>query len=191
MTQTRSAARRPIVAAVLSGAGLVAGIGAFSTAPQAAAATASPAAMAAAPHQCRANDLRVTVTRGSSGTGHTWYTIRFTNLSSSACTLYGYPGVSAIKHLGGQRIGKAAARDHQVHSGRVTIAPGGKAHAYLTVIHTDRLPASCNPATGHWLRVYAPGQTAPQVAHRAVSVCTDGTRNMSVRPVRPGRGQQN
>lgn len=190
MTQFSSAVRLPFVAAVLSGAGLVAGICA-SPATAAVTAAASPGSVASAPHQCRASDLHVTISRGSSGTGHTWYTIRFANVSSSACTLDGYPGVSVVKHLGGHRIGRGASWDHQVHPRLVTIARGGAAHAYLTVLHTDRFPPACNPADGHWVKVYAPGQFHPQYAHRTISVCTNGSRNMSVRPVRSGHGEKN
>jgi hypothetical protein len=191
MTQSSSAARHPIVAAALSGVGLMASICTFSIAPAAAAAASAPAPAAAAPHQCRASDLHVSVTRGNGGTGTVYYTIRFANVSSSACTLDGYPGVSVVKHLGGPRVGKAAVRDHQVHPRLVTIARGGTAHAYLTATDPGNIVPSCNPTRGHWVKVYPPGQFHPQYAHRAILVCTDGTRTMSVRPVRPAAGLQN
>jgi hypothetical protein len=189
MTHTRSAARLPIAAAVLSGVGLMAGTFAFSSSP-ASAAAAVPGSPAAS-HRCHASDLHVSVTKGSGGAGSIYYTIRFTNVSSSACTLDGYPGVSVAKHDGGKRVGKAASRDHQVRPRLVTIARGATAHAYLQVTDPGELSPACSPTNGHWVKVYPPGQVHPQFAHRTVPVCTDGTRNMSVRPVRPGRGLQN
>jgi hypothetical protein len=192
MTQTRSAARWPIVAAILSGAGLMSGIAMFSSAPASAAATAPAAAPAAsAAHRCTASDLHVSVTRGSAGAGSIFYTIRFTNVSSSACTLDGYPGVSVAKHSGGKRVGKAASRDHSVRPRLVTIARGATAHAILHATNPDNISPACHPADGRWVKVYPPGQVHPQFVHRTIPVCTNGTRTMSVRPVRPGRGEQN
>jgi hypothetical protein len=188
MTQVRSAARLPFVVAALSGAGLLSGISAFSNAAPAAAATAPPAATVAAPHQCRASDLHVSVTKGDPGAGTVSYTIRFANVSSSACTLDGYPGVSAAKHLGGKRVGRAAGRVRSVHPRLVTIASGATAHAYLRAANPDNISPACHPATEHWIKVFPPGQVHPQFAHRVISVCTDGTRNMWVQPVRAGRG---
>lgn len=191
MTQQRSAARRPIVAAVLSGVGLVSGIGVLSGVPASAAATAPAVSAASAPHPCHAADLHVSVTRGSAGAGSIYYTIRFANVSPSACTLEGYPGVSVAKHRGGPRVGKAASRDHNARPKLITIASGATAHAYLQVTNPGNLSPACNPTNGHWVKVYPPGQVHPQWAHRTVPVCTDGTRNMSVRPVRSGRGLPN
>jgi hypothetical protein len=188
MTQTRSAARLPFLVAVLSGVGLMSGIAAFTSAPTAAAATATPASAA---HRCVASELRVSVTKGSAGAGSIYYTVRFANISSSACTLDGYPGVSAAKHRGGPRVGKAASRDHGVQPRLVTIASGATAHAYLKVANPGNLSPACHPTDGHWVKVYPPGQVHPQFAHRVIPVCTNGTRNMFVRPVRPGRGLPN
>jgi hypothetical protein len=191
MPQTRSAARLPFLAAVLSGVGLMSGIAAFTSAPTAAATTTTPASAASAPHRCVASELRVSVTKGSAGAGSIYYTVRFANVSPSACTLDGYPGVSAAKHRGGPRVGKAASRDHGVHPRLVTIASGATAHAYLKVANPGNLSPACNPTDGHWVKVYPPGQVHPQFARRVIPVCTNGTRNMFVRPVRPGRGLPN
>jgi hypothetical protein len=76
-----------------------------------------------------------------------------------------------------------------VHPRLVTIARGGTAHAYLTVADPGNLSPACNPSSVRWVRVYAPGQFRAKYAHRTVLVCTDGTRNMFVRPVRPGHGE--
>ena len=47
---------------------------------------------------------------GGGYAGGYWYTVSFTNLSGHACTLRGYPGVSAVT-LTGQQLGRASCRE--------------------------------------------------------------------------------
>src|SRR5437762_720024 len=48
-------------------------------------------------------------TEGNGAAGSVFYKLQFTNLSSHRCTLFGYPGVSAVD-LHGHRLGSPAAR---------------------------------------------------------------------------------
>src|ERR1700759_1349123 len=68
-------------------------------------------AIAGAP-ACTSSALRVSLNRntGQDFTSHTVLAIVFKNESSRACTLRGYPGVSAIT-AAGKQIGPAASRD--------------------------------------------------------------------------------
>src|SRR5919204_6435439 len=60
---------------------------------------------------CATSGLVVWIdTQGSGAAGSVFYKLRFTNLSGHACTLAGYPGVSAVD-LRGHRLGREAARE--------------------------------------------------------------------------------
>ena len=138
-----------------------------------AAALVPAAALAAPGHQadaartatpaCATSGLDVWLdTNGSSALGHTGYQLKITNLSGSTCTLFGYPGVSAVT-LTGTQIGSAAARDGTApHT--VTLANGATTHALVGITDAGVTPASqCHPVTGGGLRVYPPNQTQSKV----------------------------
>jgi Protein of unknown function (DUF4232) len=68
-------------------------------------------------------------TNGNGAAGSIFYTLKFTNLSGHACTLFGHPGVIAVS-LNGARIGHAARWDPPAPS-LVTLANGATAIAVL------------------------------------------------------------
>ena len=76
----------------------------------------------------------------------THYTLEFTNVSDRACSLFGYPEVSAYLDSPKARgpIGSAAARDTSVRPKPVMLAPGATAHAEL---RDTAHPASCAKVT--------------------------------------------
>ncbi len=83
------------------------------------------------------------------------YDLEISNISNSTCTLYGYPGVSAVT-ASGKQIGDAAIRAGG-NSELITLTPGGTAHAILSIDYAgDMLPSQCHPTTAYGLRVYAP-----------------------------------
>src|SRR5260370_2778085 len=94
--------RRLIGAAAVACAALI---------PVAALAAASPSALAAPASvpRCATSGLVIWFTADVGGgyAGGYFYTLHFTNLSGHACTLRGYPGVSAVS-LGGRRLGSPA-----------------------------------------------------------------------------------
>lgn len=59
---------------------------------------------------------------GNGAAGSIYYPIEFTNTSSVACTLYGYPGVSFVTAPGSQ-AGAAATEDPTYPRALVTLAP--------------------------------------------------------------------
>jgi hypothetical protein len=88
-----------------------------------------------------------------------FYDLEISDVSSHACTLYGYPGVSGLRANGSQ-LGSAAARAGGTKQ-LVTLAPGGTAHATLYIDYAgDYTPSACHPTTADLLRVYAPGDYA-------------------------------
>jgi hypothetical protein len=130
-----------------------------------AAATAALAAAVTAPSHaatpgCAAQALDVWLnTQGGAAAGTTYYKLEFTNLSARACTLHGYPGVSAIA-ANGRQLGSPAGRNPAHPSRTVTLAPGASAFAVLQISDAHNFqPAACRRVTAAGLRVYAPGTT--------------------------------
>ena len=68
------------------------------------------------PSQCTPTDLRLAVGAANGAAGTIYYPLDFTNASSSACTMYGYPGVAFVSSPGGSQVG-AAAGAQQHHPG--------------------------------------------------------------------------
>jgi len=134
---------------------------------------------------------------GIQAAGGTYYTLEFTNVSHRACSLYGYPQVSAYAtgratgsqgSQGGQ-IGTAAIRDTSVRPQPVTLAPGATAHAVLRVIMVSTRPASCEQVTAEELRVTLPQQDRASFVPAHIPVCAQrGQASLSVQAIqaRPG-----
>ncbi|MFL5863555.1 MAG: DUF4232 domain-containing protein [Solirubrobacteraceae bacterium] len=145
----------------------------------------APTADAAAP-ACRTGGLVIWMgTQGNGTAGTIFYTLNFTNLSGHACTLRGFPGVSAV-NLGGRRLGRAAARDTGQSVRTVTLGASHTAHATLGIVDIGALPpASCRPSTAAGLRVFPPNQTASKVIPFPFAACGDtgGSTFLRIRPV--------
>jgi hypothetical protein len=121
-------------------------------------AVAAPSHAASGPCSARALDIWLDTQPGRTA-GSTYYKLEFTNLSAHACTLRGYPGVSAITS-NGRRIGSPAARNAAHPSRTVALSGGASAIAVLQVTDVHNFPPSaCRPVTAAGLRVYAPGAT--------------------------------
>jgi len=140
------------------------------------AATASPVApvTAAGLPGCATSGLVVWL--DTSGNGHAGgidYTLNLTNLSGSACTLHGYPGVSAV-NLSGQQLGSAASRTgprgHVVRLGRGATATVQLGIADVFNFGNPRQP--CHPVTAAGLRVYPPNRFAAKVIPFPFAACS-------------------
>jgi hypothetical protein len=132
-----------------------------------------PAASATAAHAGAASTARAgkCATSGLVA-GSTYYSLEFTNLSGHRCTLFGYPGVSAVD-LGGRQLGIAGSRDAHTPSRTVNLAAGKTASAVLQVTDPGVFPkTSCRPVTAAGLRVYPPNQTEPRVVPFPFSACS-------------------
>ena len=199
----RSMARPTATLAVLlATGGLVAGCGSPSspashpgpTVTVTVTATPTPTAITAPPNPggppgCATSALAVSLGPGNGAAGSTYIPIEFTNVSSAACTLYGYPGASFVTVSGGQ-VGTAATEDPAYPRRLVTLAPGTTAHAELRITNAMNYPASaCQPIAVHRLRVFAPGLTIPRFATLNVTACTSASvQLLSVQTVQPGNG---
>ncbi|MGZ4165384.1 MAG: DUF4232 domain-containing protein [Solirubrobacteraceae bacterium] len=144
-----------------------------------------PPAGAAAP-ACNTGGLVIWInTQGNGTAGTIFYTLNLTNLSGHACTLRGFPGVSAVNLRGG-RLGRAAARDTGQAVRTITLTPGHTAHATLGIVDIGALPtSSCPPTTAAGLRVFPPNQSASKVIPFPFPACggTGGAAFLRIRPV--------
>lgn len=159
MKVTTRAARYALATAAIGGAAIL--IPAIALAAPArpaepASATAPTSASTSAP-KCSTGAL--TAWLGIPGNGYAGgvgYELELSNTSHRTCTLYGYPGVSAIG-AASRQLGSAAARDHADPTRRVTLAPGATAHVQLLITDVGNFPASaCHPANASELRIYPP-----------------------------------
>ena len=143
------------------------------------------AASAAAPPKCTAAQVQVWLGLGLGGgtAGSTYYPLEFSNISHHACTLNGYPGVSAYENSGAQ-VGPAAGRSLARHA-TVTLASGATAHALLRVIDWGALCSTEVPAAG--LKVFAPGLTRSEPVPFSFGACAH-RGVLLVGPVRAGVG---
>lgn len=158
---------------------------ALSAAATASAGASTRSASAASAPRCTTARLEVWLGLGLGGgtAGSTFYPLEFSNVSHSACTLNGFPGVSAVGSGGGQ-IGSAAGRNNQ-HHGTVTLAPGATAHAILRVLDAGAVCSSPVMATS--LKVFPPGATRSEPIPFSFAACSH-KGVLVVGPVRAGVG---
>ena len=129
---------------------------------QSAPASASPAAstQAAGPAKCQSGALKVALGPGNAAAGSQIIPIQFTNISTSACTLYGFPGVSFTGETYAVQLGPAAARNHASPEQVVTLAPGAMASAQVKIVDAQNYPAGpCGLTTASGILVYPPDLT--------------------------------
>jgi hypothetical protein len=189
--------RRIVAIAATAVAGLAISTAAYAATSSATANTADTASItAAAAPQCTAFDLGVWVAVGqpNGAAGTIYYRLEFTNLGARACSLFGFPGVSAIDH-DGQQLGSPANWIRTASSQTVVLAPGATAHTVLAyhdaAVSTE---PGCDPvSSAPVLRVYPPDQYSATFAAFGFEACSHpGVFYMSiVGPIVPGVGTIN
>ena len=139
---------------------------------------------------CPTGHLRVWRPAISDGAaGSVYWELELSNVSSTTCSLTGYPRVMAVDGSGHQ-LGRGASHDARFAPSAVVLRPGTTAHALLRVTDVDNFSTSdCQPATAAGLRVYPPGATAAAFVPLRFKACAaDGPVYLSVRVVRPRAG---
>ena len=140
---------------------------------------------------CATSGLQAWLGLGTAATAEgTYYTLEFTNVSDRACSLFGYPDVSAYRDTPKVRgpIGSAAAHDTSVRPKPVMLAPGATAHAGLRVTVSAQ-SAICVQVTAEELRIALPRQARPAFVPAHIPVCSQkGQVSLSVQAIqaRPG-----
>jgi hypothetical protein len=181
-------ARRIAAAAAAAVAGL-----AISTAAYAATSSGTASTAGASIPKCTAFDLGawVAVDQGNGAAGTIYYPLEFTNLSGHTCSLFGFPGVSAIDRQGRQ-LGRPANWIHTTAPHAVLLAPGATAHTMLAY-HDAAVTTEpgCDPVySAVLLRIYPPDQYSATLAAFDLEVCSHaGPVYMTiVEPIIPGAG---
>lgn len=156
-------AMRPLVRFL--GAALLAAGAAVITVGHIAAAPTTP--------RCATSGLVVWLdTEADHAAGSSYYKLRFTNLSGHACTLQGFPGVSAAG-LAGRQLGRAAARSRTATPRQVRLPNTASAVAVLRLVNAQNFTRSaCRPVIAAQLRVYPPNQTASKLVPFPFSACS-------------------
>ena len=114
--------------------------------------------------------------------------VDFTNISGTACTLSGYPQVSAYLDGAGQ-VGNAAVLDRSVRVRRIMLAPGATAHAAVV----ESVPSRrCGPVAATGLRVVLPDQHVARYVRHQITACSATGHKapvfLRVWAVQPGAG---
>jgi len=165
-------------------AAAVLALGAGSVALGASSASAVPAGIG----RCTAGNLAVWVNadnvEGTAGTAY--YHLEYTNIGSVACSLTGFPTVTATNG-DGKEIGLAAAHEDSIPAKTIDIAPGKTAYSALGY-HDILVDASCKPQTASYLKVVAPNTVTARHAFITLSLCTStaGQAGLSVQRVQSG-----
>src|SRR5579863_8345646 len=136
----------------------------------------------------------VAVEQGNGAAGTIFYPLEFTNLSGHTCSLFGFPGVSAVDQHGKQ-LGSSANWEHTTSPHTVVLAPGATAHTMLAY-HDAAVTTEpgCHPVNSAvLLKVYPPGRhSATYAAYDFQSCSRKGVRYLSiVGPIIPGVGTIN
>jgi len=190
--------RRAIAVMAGTAAALAITSAAFATTSPGAARTASAAIPKCTPALGQYGNVSAWVAdgQGNGAAGTIYYPLEFTNLSGHACSMYGFPGVSAISR-GGQQLGSPANWESGGSFGTprtVLVAPGATVRAILAyhdvVVSTV---SGCDPVTTTFeLRVYPPDQRGAAFAFFGLQACSHaGPVYLSVGPIKPGVGTIN
>jgi hypothetical protein len=123
-------------------------------------------------------------TQGNGALGTIYYNLKFTNISGHACTMNGYPGVSAVS-LANAQLGSAASRDTAaVHP--YVLVNGRSVTAVLGIVEAGNFtPSACHMTYAGGLRVYAPNQTVARIIPFPFEACSKkGPIYLHVGPVK-------
>lgn len=126
---------------------------------------------------------------GGAAAGSSYIPLEFSNVGTTDCALYGFPGVSGVG-AGGAQLGTPASWNHVIAPRTVVLAPNGTSHVVLRIVDVANYPsANCKPAKAYGLRVYPPNQKASLVVPFAFEACAkSGPVYLSVDPVNAGPG---
>jgi hypothetical protein len=133
----------------------------------------SQSASAPAAARCKEGDLTDWVgVPGGATAGSVYYDLEISDTSSVACSMYGFPGVSALGP-GGVHYGSPAARNVYGTEQTITLEPGDTAHVVLQITDTGNFPKSdCRPKTADALLVYAPGAYSAKTVPFSFQACS-------------------
>lgn len=134
--------------------------------------------------RCHTGDLAASADNKNSAAGSTYLTVTLINKSDHPCTLYGYPGVSAVGGDDGHQIGKPAEKTAKPTPSLVTLIPGHTASAQVQVTRPEHFsPRSCTPENARGLRVYPPDEEDALFVDAPIEACSGTVSTMHVTPL--------
>jgi len=121
--------------------------------------------------------------------GTVYYELEISNVSARACTLLGYPGVSAVDSTGRQ-LGSPAIRVSSHPARLITLGRGATGHVILGIVDAGNYsPGTCAPVTATGLRVIAPNDFVSQTIPLRFEACHKaGPKLLNVSAAIPGTG---
>ena len=152
------------------------------------ASASSSSTAVAGPAACATSALKITQSAPNGYAGGFDVTVGFTNASGTACTLYGYPGVSLVSASYAQ-IGLPATRLGAVPVKLVTLAPGATASALVQIADALNFPSpSCGAVKAAYLRIFPPNQTSSVYLANTSLTCAKPVPTLMVTAVQAGSG---
>ncbi len=124
---------------------------------------------------CTTKNLAIDIVEASGGAaaGSNYLLVRFKNTGQTACTLYGWPGVSLVGDGNGTQLGAAAERVRGNDRRTVTVQPGKRTTALLQVSNAGNYPKkTCGPVTADGFRIYPPNQKAAVYVALGTPACS-------------------
>jgi len=166
------------------------------SAPATSASPASSAHVVAPPTAapgCATRDLQAKAGVSQGAAGSVYQVIDFTNIGNTACTLYGYPGVSLAAGTPVTQVGQAATRSPVAGPTLVTLQPGQTGNALLRITQALNYPtATCSPKATTYLQIYPPNQTTPiYLAYTATGCASNSVKLLTIGVVQAGSGSAN
>jgi hypothetical protein len=139
---------------------------------------------------CATSSLQAKAGVAEGALGSDYQVIDLTNISSAACTLFGYPGVALAAGTPPTQVGAAASRSTAAPAALVTLEPGQTANALLRITEALNYPsATCSPTPTTSLQIYPPNQTVPIYLPYSTTGCALTTVDLlTIGVMQPGAG---
>jgi hypothetical protein len=142
------------------------------------------------PPGCASRDLKATVGIAQGAAGSVYQVIDFTNIGTSSCSLYGYPGVALAGGSPVTQIGAPASRSTASAPKLVSLAAGASANTLLQITDAQNYPTSrCGPTASTYLQIYPPNQTTPiYLAYKSMGCSSTKVKLLTVSVMLAGKG---
>jgi len=139
---------------------------------------------------CATSSLQAKAGVAQGALGSEYQVIDLTNVSSVACTLFGYPGVALAAGTPPTQVGASASRSTAAPPALVTLEPGQTANALLRITEAlNYSSAACSPTPTTSIQIYPPNQTVPMYLPYSTTGCASTTVNLlTIGVMQPGSG---
>jgi len=153
--------------------------------------TAGPHPAAGPVPPCASSQLTAWMALPSAGAAALtdYFYFEITNASRHACSLDGFPRVTAVG-LNGRQIGGAALGATSVPARRIVLAPGATSHTIVGITSTSGWsPSGCHPRTAYGLSVTAPHTHGSLRVGFSFAACAEPSAHfLQVFALQPGVG---